>query len=120
MVADYNNDSFADVFALNKNNTELDRTIIHILNGASGYQDFLLNEITPIVAAGTDGRWNFGLADYNSDGIVDLYGIVKHNTGSGKTEVHVVNGADQFQTFLLHKALPLGPTGTDYAWVFLM
>ena len=33
-------------------------------------------------------------------------------------EIHVLNGADGFKTFLLHSASALGPTGTDHRWVF--
>ncbi|HEX8823208.1 MAG TPA: hypothetical protein VF794_24980, partial [Archangium sp.] len=49
---------------------------------------------------------------------LDLLAVKKASTGSGKTELHVVNGADGFKTFLAHIATYLGVTGTDSSWAF--
>ena len=73
-----------------------------IVGNSGAYQSFLLQTDTPIAA--NDGANNFaywGVADYNGDGIPDLFGVKVRNTGSGKVEVHVLNGATNFQKFLL-------------------
>ena len=48
----------------------------------------------------TGDNWEFLLGDYNNNGILDLYCIKKYNTGSNSTEVHILNGNDNFQSFL--------------------
>lgn len=50
------------------------------------------------------GRAHFDFYDYNSDGVQDLYMILPENTGSGKLEVHVLNGATSFTTYLANIA----------------
>jgi hypothetical protein len=104
-VADYNGDGHPDVFCLKKINTGAGNGTVevHVLNGADNFQTFLLHAGTPLGAADCD----FALADYNRDGRPDVFGLKKNNTGTGTFEVHVLNGADNFQTFLLHTGTPL-------------
>ncbi|REG31677.1 hypothetical protein ATI61_1051, partial [Archangium gephyra] len=89
-----------------------------VLNGADNFATYILHSSTALGLTGTDGRWYFSVADYNGDGRPDLYATNKAATASGKTEIHVLNGADGFKTFLLHSASALGVTGTDHRWVF--
>jgi hypothetical protein len=56
------------------------------------------------------------LADWDFDGIPDLFVIIKQATGSGTTEVHVLSGASNYQSFILHSTSGLGLT-TDQ-WTF--
>ena len=76
-------------------------TEVHVLDGRTSFKTFLVHTGTALHLTGTDGAWDFDLGDYNRDGMLDLFAIYKHNTGTRTTEVHVLNGADQFQTFLL-------------------
>lgn len=101
-VADYNHDFITDLYCFKKTNTGTGSLEVHVLNGADNFQTFLLHTGTPISAADAAANFAFALADYNRDGIMDLYCLKKTNTGSGRFEVHVLNGADNFQTFLLH------------------
>jgi serine protease len=117
-VADYNRDGAQDLYAIGKHNTGSGRTEVHVLNGANNFQSFLLNTSTVLGTTGNNSSWVFAVADYNRDGAQDVYGIAKHNTGSGRTEVHVLNGANNFQSFLLNTSTALGTTGTDNSWVF--
>jgi hypothetical protein len=50
--------------------------------------------------------------------VLDLYGIAKSGTGTHSSEVHVLSGGDNFQTWLLHTGTGLSETGTDDAWEF--
>jgi hypothetical protein len=117
-IGDYNSDGWLDLYGILKANTGSGRTEVHILNGANNFQSFLLQTATALGPTGTDSQWVFDLGDYNGDGKLDLYGILKANSGSGRTEVYILNGANIFQSFLLQTATVLGPTGTDSQWVF--
>jgi hypothetical protein len=109
-----------NLLAIDRNNTQSGTTEVNVLSGANNFQSFLLQTPTALGQTGTDGSWAFLLADYNGDGIPDLWAIKKANTGSGTTEVHILNGANNFQTWLLHTATALGQTGTDASWQFLV
>ncbi len=110
--------SSLNLFAIDRNNTQSGTTEVNVLSGMNNFQSFLLQTPTALAQTGSDGSWAFLLADYNGDGIPDLWAIAKANTGSKTTEVHILNGANHFQTFLLHTATALGTTGTDNSVVF--
>lgn len=116
-IADYNNDGTQDLYSINKMGTS-GKTEVHILDGLTDYRKFTLHKALPLAQTGRNSAWVYLVGDYNRDGKNDLYAIAKTATGSGSTEVHILNGADNFSTYLLHKALPLGLTGGNDAWVF--
>lgn len=106
-VGDYNNNTIPDVFVIKKK--AAGRTNVHILNGATRYQSYIIERALPIGA--TDENSEFRVADYNNDGILDLYWIEKH--AGGKTRLHILDGSTQFQSFLLQTDIPLGETNLD-------
>ena len=114
--ADYNGDSKYDLFAINKVGAS-GKTEVHILDGSKNFSTFLTHRSTLLQTTGRDNRWEFLLGDYNRDGKLDLYAIDRTGS-SGKTEVHVLNGATNFTTFLTHLATSLPASGTDYRWHF--
>lgn len=116
LVGDYNRDGRNDLYAIAKTPSS-GKTEVHILNGADNFSTFLLHRATPLGVTGNHDGWVFGLGDYNADGIADLYGIYK-TASSGRTEAHILNGANAFSTFLVHVATAQGVTGIDNAWVF--
>ena len=79
------------------------------MSGKSRYSSFSLHKVLPIEA--TDENSEFRVADYNGDGILDLYWIKKH--AGNRTEVHVMDGSNNFQTFLLQIVLPIESTNLD-------
>ena len=56
------------------------------------------------------------LGDYNHNGCLDLYAINKSQTGSKSTEVHILSGKNNFQSWLLHTGIILHET--DGNWAF--
>ncbi|MGB7443488.1 MAG: FG-GAP-like repeat-containing protein, partial [Coleofasciculaceae cyanobacterium] len=114
--SDYNRDGVADLFAIKKSSTGSSSTEIHILDGASNYQSFLLQTGTILVETGDN--FEFVTGDYNNDGFTDVLAIKKSSTGSLTTEVHVLNGASNYQSWLLQTPTVLAETGNE--WGFLM
>lgn len=107
-VRDYNGNGVGDLYCFKKIiNGHLE---IHILNGANNFQSFLTQVSTPITIAPNDD-WAFCIGDYNGDGISDVYCLKKNAYKS--TEIHILDGKTNFQTFLLQTATALGNTNND-------
>jgi hypothetical protein len=117
LVGNANADSKPDLYAIKRNGSS-GKTEVHVLNGANKFQSYVFQKATALAKTGTKNDWDFALGDYNEDGTVDLY-VIKKAGSSGKTEVHVLNGAGYFQTYLLHRAIPLAATGTNGGWQFV-
>lgn len=98
VLGDHNSDGIIDLYAIKKRSTGSNSTEVHIMNGATNYQSYLLQ--TGTVLREVDSEFEFELGDLNKDGKVDLYAIKKRLTGSNKTEVHVMNGATNYQSYL--------------------
>jgi len=86
----------------------LDRQI-HVLGAANNYQSFVLQTGTALHP--TDNTWDFLVA-----GNRDVFAIKKANTGSGKTEIHILSHASNYQTFALQTGTALHTT--DHTWAF--
>ncbi|TDK19416.1 hypothetical protein E2F46_16740 [Luteimonas aestuarii] len=116
LFGDYNGDGVADMYAINKVGAS-GRTEVHILSGATNFSTFLLNTTTAIHQTGVNNQWEYMLGDYNRDGRPDLYAITRSGA-SGRVEVHVLNGATTFSTFLLNSATALRSESPGYASAF--
>jgi hypothetical protein len=119
-LADYNGDRKPDLYTVDKEGDGTNSTELHILSGADGYQSWLLHTGTPLHKTGLTGEWVFGIADYNGDGKPDLYTIDKEGDGTNSTEVHILNGADGYQSWLLHTGTPQHKTGLTNEWAFAL
>jgi hypothetical protein len=106
-------DGRSEVFALNLDDGGV--VAAHALSGANAYQSYLLQKKTPLPAPPADERanWVYKLADFDGDRVTDLFAIDKDD--DGWTSVHVLDGADDFQSYLLHIRTPLGAT-TAWNW----
>lgn len=104
LVADFNDDRVTDLYCIKKSNTS-GTTEVHVLSGASFFQKYIVQEATPIPLE--PGNYTFALADYNGDRVPDLYAIKKRNTPGNKVEVHILNGATRYRTFVLQTSTPL-------------
>lgn len=116
LVGDYDRDGVQDIYVIKKYGTS-GKLEVHVLDGSTGYQTFLAQHATAADGPGNSTEFDYGLGDYDGDGILDLYTINKNGL-SGKTEVHVLSGASGFQTYVAHIATALGMTGSGGSWVF--
>lgn len=114
----FNRAVFLDVYCLKTTNTGTGRLEVHILYGGDGFQSFRAQTGTLISAADAAENFAFALGDYNNDGISDLYCLKKTNTGTRKLEVHVLNGADGFQSFLVQTDTALNAADAAANFVF--
>jgi hypothetical protein len=114
-LADRNGDGVLDLYCINR--AGLQNTEVHVLDGAGGFQTPLLQIGTALAPVGTGNEWDFKLADYDRDGVTDLYTIYRIGA-SGKTELHILDGRSNFSQFSAHIATGVPATGTDTAWKF--
>ena len=91
-LGDFNGDGYPDLFCICKRNTGSGSTEVHILGGKNNYKDFIMQTGTRLHETGDN--WDFGVFD------CDLYCIAKSATGSNSTEIHILKGEDNFQSFL--------------------
>ncbi|MEV6598625.1 VCBS repeat-containing protein [Actinoplanes sp. NPDC051346] len=107
-MADWNGDGRLDLAVVQKSGTASGLTELRVIDGASGYQRYLLETTT--LLGSTDQHQSFSMADWNGDGRLDLVAVRKSGTASGKTEVRVLDGASSFQRYLLEAVSALGAT----------
>ena len=58
----------------------------------------------------TSDNFEFLVGDYNHNGRPDVYCIKKNGSGTKKTEVHILNGANNYQNYLLQTPTALHET----------
>jgi hypothetical protein len=116
VAGDYNRDGATDILGIKKSSTGSGKTEVHIMDGATNYQSWLLQ--TGTVLHETDESWDFLVGDYNSDGAIDILSVKKSNTGSDSTEIHIMDGATNYQSWLRQTGTVLHET--DSNWDFLM
>lgn len=85
------------------------RTAVHVLDAETGFTTYLAQTFTAAPAV-DPGTWSVSTADHNDDGRDDL---VLVNRAGAMTEVHALDAATGFASYLLQTATVLGPTGDD-------
>ena len=90
------------ILAINRNGAS-GTTEMHIIDGTNVKR--FVAQVPTALHRTTDDNWDFDVADYNRDGVLDLYAI-KRNGSNNRTEIHIVDGANpgrflaQFSTAL--------------------
>ena len=102
------------IFAIDRNRDG--STHVFTLSGANDFQSPIDSFKT--ILNSTDSTWEFLVGDYNQDGRPDLYAIAKQGTGSGRTELHILDGATGFRRFL--RQTPTALDRTDANWSFVL
>ena len=114
LLGDYNHNGCLDLYAISKSQTGSKSTEVHILSGKNNFQSWLLN--TGTILHETDGNWAFGVSNYSGQGNKDLYCIAKRCTGSKSTEIHILNGSNNFKSWLLQTGTKLHETGKNFSF----
>lgn len=92
------------------------RTEVHVLSRTSGYQQWSEHDATALGLFPAGGPVVFRLGDWQHDGIADLFTVLTDRTGSGRTELHVLDGGSGYTTFDTHLATGLGAPTTGWAF----
>jgi hypothetical protein len=108
-LIDWNGDGTLDLVAIKKNGTGTKSTEVHILSGASNYQDFILQTGTALHE--TDDTFAFAMGKWGDRSKPDLFAIKKSKTG---IEVHVLSGVSGFQTLVLQTGTGLHETDATF------
>ena len=119
VVADYNGDGVPDLFGIKVSETGTGSVEVHVLDGASGYQDFLLQTGTPIDQADGAQHFAWGIGERFGDGIPDLVGIKVREAATGTAEVHILDGASRYQNFLVQTGTPIDQADAGANLMFL-
>lgn len=112
-LADYNNDNYVDLFAIDRKGAE-NTPVVRIFDGANRYETMLLKQVITGLNTTDYHNWEFELEDYDGDDQIDIFAINKQ--GSSKTEVNILNGNNQYHEFLLQANTKLWKT--NHHWDF--
>ena len=104
-LADYDKDGIDDLFCFKLRNAASKTMEVHILSGSSSFSTFILHTDTILGEPGN--TFKFVVCDVNADGFIDVIALKVRGTESSKTEIHILNGADGYKSWLLQKAIPL-------------
>lgn len=113
-TADYDHDRISDLWVIKKSNTGSNKVEVHILSGSAKFQKYILQVATDLALSGDD--YDYGAGDFDRDNVLDLYAIKKKNTGTGSTEVHILNGATKFRFYLVQTGTPLPMAMNDFTF----
>jgi len=107
----------AEIWAIKKNQTGSGKTEAHILKYGTVFQTFFVNTVTPIAQI-YDNSFQFTGSDFSSsfysDGYHCLWAIKKWGTGTGTTEVHILDPRTDFTSFINQTGTILPETNDDY------
>jgi hypothetical protein len=114
-MADWNADGRADLAVIEGMGTDSGKTEVRIMDGATQFQVLRLHTATALGA--TDGRYEFSLTDWNTDGRPDLVAVQTSGTASGRIELRILDGAATFRRIALETAtaLPATENPPDFA-----
>jgi surface antigen len=106
VMGDVNGDGRADLTIVATGPTGSGRLEAHVLDGATGFSSWLGNWAT---AAGYgNSSTEYVMGDVNGDGRAELVFVATGPTGSGRLEVHALNGATAYSSWLGNWATAAG------------
>ncbi len=100
----YSGGSRPDLIAVHANGTASGRMEVLVLSSASSYRETVVNTVTPLAAFPLDDTFQLSVGGQSGS---DLYVVGLRNTGSGKTEVHVLSASSSYAAWSLHAATAL-------------
>jgi Astacin (Peptidase family M12A)/FG-GAP-like repeat len=116
-LADWDGDNRPDLISIPTQNTGTGKVEVHIATAASNYRQFTLHTGTALSTIDSDANWDFDMGDFNKDGRPDLIGIRKNNTQTGRAELHVLSGANNFQSFVAQTGTAF-PQDVGSNWIY--
>ncbi len=99
LVGPWGTDARRNLFLVKKRGTGTGKTEVHMLTEESNYQTYGFE--VPTAWEETDSACQFRLADWDGDGLPDLWVIKTRGTGTGMVEVHILSGKSFFTEFLI-------------------
>jgi hypothetical protein len=114
LMGDSDKDGPPDLIAIKRHEYN-DSIEVHVLSGASNYQNFALQVQSPIKEKWTT-QLEFMLTDWNGDGELDIVMIKKDFCGTNMTEVHIVSGASNYQHWMVQVGTGLHETDDTFAF----
>lgn len=114
-LTDWNGDGTLDLVVIKKSYTSTNRTEVHIFSGASHFQEILLQYGTALEE--TDENWSFGMGKWGTGDKPDLFAIKRSDTGTNTTEVHILCGDNNFQSYLLQTSTGLHETDSQFDFI---
>ncbi|KAH7233782.1 uncharacterized protein BKA55DRAFT_580094 [Fusarium redolens] len=115
LMGDMNKDGRPDLVAVKMSGTSSNSTEVYILSGASGFKTFITQTGTGLHETST-AHFDFALTDWNGDNTLDLVVIKKNGTDTKSTEVQILSGASNFQSFILQTGTALQETDDTFAF----
>lgn len=110
-VSDYNRDGAPDLWAINPRDPATNSVSVRIASGKN-WNATLANTGTALPKQSPYADVNFAAADYDADGIADLWAIYPRDTEREAVSVKIISGKD-WQTVLVDKAVALPMLSTD-------
>lgn len=95
---DWDGDGKLDLALILSTSSESNKTEVHVLTAASGFQSFVLHAASNIGLL-RDG-WEAHLLDWDHRGLLDLVVTGMRDTGTHTVELHVLSGDSSFLTYL--------------------
>jgi hypothetical protein len=96
---DTNADGFVDLVQVLHAFSPSGKTEVRVLDGKSNFQQWQGGWVTPEGWHNGDSV-EYGMADYNNDGKLDLYQMLHQFTRSGRVEVKILDGAQGFRNWI--------------------
>ncbi|MCE9533789.1 MAG: hypothetical protein K8T89_22070 [Planctomycetes bacterium] len=107
-----------DLVAIKREATGTQSTEMHVLSGASGFQQFKQQTGTALHETGSARDWRFLVTDWDRNGVADLAAFSPANGG----EIHVLRGP-QYQNFIQQTVVTsaqerqiIAPEADDARW----
>ncbi|EMY60678.1 FG-GAP repeat domain-containing protein [Leptospira terpstrae] len=98
-LKDWNHDGTPDLIALNTLSGHSKSTEIHVYSGIGDFKNRLMGNKTVLHPAGQE--FAFSITDWNADDRTDIIAIKKWGTGTSFVEIHVINGRNVENNFLV-------------------
>jgi len=109
-----NPNGLPDIVALRMNSAS-GHTDVHVLDGSTRYQSFKCETVS-VLGPTNAAEWKFSSGFTNPNGLTDVVAL-RMDSGSGHTDVHVLDGSTRYQSFRLEAPSALGLTNaTDWAF----